>query len=195
MARWGHFFYGQAHYDEPDVVHIKPTSMRDLHVYPTDPFDDPKISMAELLAFTSDHLQRATANPFAALTARIAPTNSALAQVTSAFTDDETKLGLRKARKVSKDAFRKTLPAAAGKIAVAVEKQFGEKSAEFVECFPHGRVIYSKCQDDKLASELQTLINGVTNHQPEMVDLYMQQSLLEPHTQTPTPPAPTPPAA
>jgi hypothetical protein len=242
-------------YDEPvETVKIKPTRMRDLHIWLTNPFDDPAISMAELLAFTSDHLQRMMANSLTVLTPRIAATTTALNGVSGTFTDDETKLGLRKARKLAKNHYREALPAAVGKIAVAVEAKFGEGSAEFVECFPHGRAVFGKCPDDEVANNLQILINGVTAHQPpldvqvktdatalltgwtavftpsetstgaktttqqmkntaraalqlelfknlltlalnfprqpEQLDLYMQQSLLQPHTQTPAPPAP-----
>jgi len=244
--------------DEPDAVNviIKKTHMRDLHIWLINPFDDPNISMAELLAFTSDHLQRMTANPLPVLTARIAATNTALGNVSGAFTDDDTTLGLRKARKLAKNDYRDALPAKVGKLAVAVENQFGEKSAQFVQCFPHGRSIFSSTTDEALENNLQTLINGVTAltpplaaqvgtdatallagwtavftpsesasgaktntiaaknttrgalqlelfknlltlalnfpRQPEQLDLYMQQSLLQPHTQSPATPTPTP---
>lgn len=248
--------------DEPDTppTLIKPTHMRDLHIWLTNPFDDPNISMAELLAFTSDHVARMNANPLAALAARIAPTMTALAGVSDAFSDDETKLAVRKAQIQAKNDFLAALPAAVGKIAVAVENKYGEGAVQFVQCFPHGRSIFSSSPDDEVANNVQILINGVTAlqpalgaqsvtdatalqtgwaavfapsntatgaktatiadkkaargvlqlelftnllalaqtfmRQPEQLDLYMQQSLLQPHTQSPaTPPlpAPTPP--
>jgi hypothetical protein len=248
-------------YDEPVAAPFlkpKPTHMRDLHIYLTNPFDDPHISFADLVAFTSDHLQRAAASPVAALAARTAPTFAALTAVQAAFADDETKLGQRKASKQNKNLFRNTLAAAVGKIAIAVQAQFGEGSATFAECFPHGRTIFGSCSDDTLAAELQTLLNGVTKYspplaasvvtettalktswnavyapseastgaktgtvaaknsaraalqlelfknllalaaafprQPEQLDLYMQASLLSPHTPGSQPPPP-PPAA
>lgn len=238
---------------------IKPTIMRDIHVWFTNPFDDPHISMAELLAFSSDHLQRMQANPLPPLAARVTATNIALGNVSAAFTGDDSTLALRKARKQAKNDYRAALPAKVGKIAVGVENIFGEKSVQFVQCFPHGRSIFSSTTDDEMANHLQTLINGVTAltppldlqvqldaqallpdwtavfqpsesatgaktntmagkkaarmalqlelfknlltlalsfpRQPDQLDLYMQTSLLEPHTQTPsapTPPAPTP---
>jgi hypothetical protein len=239
------------------------THMRELHAYLINPFDDPKISMAELFDFSSDHLARMKSNPLTVLTPRIAATTTALTGVTSAFTDDELKLGLRKSSKKGKNAYRSTLPAAIGKIAVAVEDKFGEGSAEFIKCFPHGRSLFSTCPDDQLAAELQSLINAVHTlvptlaaqvetdatalltgwtaiftpsetsgsdkaasiaaknaarsalqlelfltllligqtypRQPEKLDLYMQQSKLQPHTQSPStptpPPTPPPPAA
>ncbi len=142
--------------------------MRDLHVYLTNPFDDPKISMAELLAFTPDHIQRMSSTNPAIFAARITATSTALTAVAGAFTDDETKLGLRKARNLAKKNFRAALPPAAGKVALAVEAKYGENSPEFQECFTHGRTIFSTCTDDKLAEELQALINGVTALQPAL---------------------------
>lgn len=143
--------------------------MKDLHYYLTNPFDDPKISMAELLAFSTDHLQRISANnPGGIFIPRLAATTTALTGVGNAFTDDETKLGLRKARKLVKDNYRIALPKSVGKLAVAVEAKFGEGAAEFVECFPHGRTVFSNCPDDEVANNLQTLINGVTNHQAQL---------------------------
>jgi hypothetical protein len=245
--------------DEPAApVKPKPTHMRDLHIWFTNPFDDPHISMAELLAFTSDHLQRMIANPLPALAARVTATQTALGGVSGAFTDDESMLGLRKARKQAKNDYRTALIPRVGAIAIKVQAQFGEGSAEFVECFPHGRTIFSNCPDDEVANNLDILVAGVTAHtpplaaqivtdataiktgwtavfspsesaggaktttiaaknaaraalqlelfknllalatlyprQPEQLDLYMQQTLLQPHTQTPATPA-TPPAS
>ncbi len=168
MARYDSVIYfdSGARYDEPDTpTVIKPTYMIDLHRFLANPFDDPDISMDELLAFTTDHLQRLTGNnPGGIYTARLTATNTALAVVNSAFADDQSKLGLRKARKQAKDAFRKTLLKSIGKLAGAVEAKFGEGSPEFTECFPQGRTVFSKCSDDQLANYLQTIITGVTLH-------------------------------
>ena len=232
--------------------------MRDLHTYFNNPFDDANVSMAALLAFTTDHVQRMTSTSPALFAARLTATNAALTGVNNTFTDDETKLGVRKARKLAKNNFREALPKSVGKLAVAVENKYGEGAPEFAQCFPHGRASFRSCTDDKLGNELQTLINGVTAlqavlgaqavtdatalltgwnavfspseasagaktttqaaknaarqglqlelfknlltlamlfaRQPEQLDLYMQQSLLQPHTHTPaTPTPPTPP--
>ena len=141
----------------------------DLHKYLTNPFNNPNFGMDKLVAFGTDHLARLIANnPAAVFAARITATTTALAGVGGAFTDDKTKLALRKSKKQAKDAFRAALPAAISKIYGAVEGQFSEDSAEFLECFPHGRTVFSNCKDDKLEKDLQTLINGVTAHQPPL---------------------------
>src|SRR5208337_318529 len=101
--------------------------MLDLHKYLTNPFNDSRISMSELLAFSNDHLARLIANnPAAVFAARIAATTTALNGVGGAFTDDKTKLALRKSKKLAKEKFRAALPAAIGKIYGAVQAQFGE---------------------------------------------------------------------
>ena len=232
--------------------------MKNLHNWLEIPFNDPSISMDELLAFTTDNIQRMTANNTGGfLTARITATSAALTPVSNAFTDDQTKLGLRKARKAAKDSFRTTLPASVATIASVVIGKYGLNSTVLTECFPQGRAIFSSCTDDKVTNHLQTLIVALTAHQadlgaqvvtdatalktawlavysasevstgskttteaakrtaraglqlelfknlltialqfpgqPEQLDLYMQQSLLEDHPQQPAPPTPPPP--
>jgi hypothetical protein len=261
MAHWGHFNYGQAHYDEPDnstnPTIIKRTHMYDMHKVLTNPFDDPGISVNGLLAFTSDHLGKMTSNnPGGFLAARITATNTAVGGVNTAFASDLGKLGERKTSKQAKDAFRATLPAAIGKIYVTLQNKYGEKAAQLKEFFPNGRTGFSRATDDQVGNNLQTLIAELTLHQtdvgaqtvtdatalltgwnavytpsesssgakttamaaknnaraalqlelfknlltialqyprqPDMLDVYMQQSLLEPHTQTATTPPPAP---
>lgn len=163
MARYDFsFFDSGVRFDSPDA---HPTNMRDLHRFLENPFDDPGISLAELLSFSSDHRQRMIANnPGGELTARIAATTSALDLVAGSATDDETKLALRKARIVAKNAFRDALPGQLAKISGAVVAQYGEEAPEVVECFPLGRTIFSQCTDDRLAQHLEVLLAGVTAH-------------------------------
>ena len=143
--------------------------MMDLHKFFSNPFDADGISIAELLAFSTDHLQKLTANnPGGVFTSRIAATNTALTGVENAFTDDVTKLGIRKARKLAKDNFRATLPDGIGRIYGSVTGKFGPSAPEVAECFPNGRTVFAKATDDKLASHLQTLITGVTAHQAQL---------------------------
>ena len=143
--------------------------MIDLHRYFQNPFDDPEISLNGLLAFSTDHLQRMIANNSGgSYSARIAATTAALQAVQSSTTDDLTKLGVRKARKLAKQTFRKALPEKIAKLQGAVIAKFGAKGAEVAECFPDGRTIFTKSPDDKLESQLRTLIAGVTAHQAQL---------------------------
>jgi hypothetical protein len=173
MARYdsGFRFDSGARFDEPDPTPtpIQPTPMIDLHKFLINPFDDPDISMAELLAFSTDHLQRLIANnPGGVYAARITATNMAVNAVGDAFTDDLTQLGIRKARKAAKDASRRSLPEGVARIYGAVTARFGPKGVEVLECFPQGRKVFSDCTDDQVAQQLQVTINGVTAYQAQL---------------------------
>lgn len=140
--------------------------MIDLHRFLQNPFDDPQISLGELLSFSSDHLARMIANnPGGVLTARITATTSSLTLVQNCATDDLTKKAIRKARKQVKDAFRKSLLEEIAKVNGAVVAKYGPNSPEVAECFPQGRTIFSSCTDDALEQHMETLRNGVTAHQ------------------------------
>jgi hypothetical protein len=139
--------------------------MIDLHRFLENPFDDPGVSIGELLSFSSDHLARMIANnPSGELTPRITATTSALSLVQDCVTDDLTKKAIRKAKKKVKDAFRKSLLEEIAMVNAAVVAKFGPNSPEVVECFPQGRTIFSSCADDRLEQHLQTMKNGVQAH-------------------------------
>jgi hypothetical protein len=139
--------------------------MINLARYFENPFDTPKVSLASLLAFTTDHLQRMLANnPGGVFTARITGTTAALNAINSSAVDDSTKLGVRKARKQSKRAFRKALPERLAKIQAQVVAKFGGKSPVIAQCFPSGREGVKRAPDDTLEAHLSTLVTGVTAH-------------------------------
>ena len=167
MARYGFaFFDSGARWDAPDAHR---TSMIDLHRFLENPFDDPAISLAELLSFSSDHLQRMIANPAGGeLTARITATASALTLVENCATDDKTKKAVRKARKQVKDAFRADLSKEIARVHAAVVAKYGPDTPQVTECFPQGRRIFGECTDDQLAQFLQTLHNCVGAHVAEL---------------------------
>ncbi len=143
--------------------------MRTLRTWAEVPFDDKNISMDELLAFTTDHLQRLVANnPGALFNTRITATTTKLAVVENCLTDDQTKLGLRKGKKMVKDTFRQNLPKNVEKIWAVVVAQYGSDSAEVLECFPQGRKVFTSCTDDHVENHLQTLVTGVTAHQVDL---------------------------
>ncbi|MFO1484171.1 MAG: hypothetical protein U1F71_12505 [Verrucomicrobiaceae bacterium] len=169
MARWGYaFFDSGVRWDSPDA---HPTTMRDLDTFFVNPFDDRDISIDELLAFTTDHLERMTANNGGGeLSARITATTTALDQVSDCVSDDQGKLGLRKARKQAKDNFRETLPLAVAKIMSAVAYYYGPDAPQITECVPQGRTIFSTCRDDKVETHLQTLVTALTSYQGSIED-------------------------
>jgi hypothetical protein len=140
--------------------------MTDLHKFFLNPFDDPSLGIDDLLAFATDHQQRLTANnPGGTYAARITATATALTAVNTAFADDQTKLALRKGRKLAKDNFRKGLLTSITKIHGAVVAKYGPKGAEVTVCLPQGRGVFNRCTDDQLGTHLQVLINGVTTYQ------------------------------
>ncbi len=140
--------------------------LRRLEQFFENPFDSRNISLDELIAFATDHLQRMIAHNGGGLfTARIAATSAALGALGAGTTEQLTKLGLRRARKLAKRAFRKGLGAQVFKIYAAVVAQFGVRGPEVAECFPQGRRVFSQCPDDRLVVCLQTLHTGVLAHQ------------------------------
>jgi hypothetical protein len=143
--------------------------MRTLKRYVENPFDDPSISFDELIAFSTDHLQRMIANnPGALWNNRITATNTALLSVETCLTDDQTKLGLRKSRIQTKVTFRSNLPDKIAMINGVVVGKYGPNAPEVTECFPSGRSVFSTCTDDRVENHLQTLINGLTAHQADL---------------------------
>lgn len=168
MARFDFsFFDSGVRFDTPDA---QPSStMRDLSRFLDNPFDDDGISVVELVAFTTDHLERMTANNSGGeLSTRITATSQSLDVVADCVTDDQGRLGIRKARKMAKDNFRQTLPAAVTKIVAAVIAQYGDDSPEVTECVPNGRSIFSTCRDDQVEVHLQNLVNALTVHQADL---------------------------
>jgi hypothetical protein len=164
MARFDFsFFDSGVRYDSPDA---HPTSMRDLSRFLENPFDDPNLSAAKLGAFSTDSLQRMIANnPSGELDVRIAATTSALTLFQDCMADDQTKLGLRKARKQAKDTFRETtLPKAVERIESGFISAFDGDSPVLMEALPNGRTIFTTCRDDQVGTHVQTLLNAVTTH-------------------------------
>lgn len=172
MARWGQFYYGQAHYNEPEMAppaSILRTSMYDLHKPFINPFDAPSISINNLVAFTTDHLGRMTNNNTGGfLTTRIPATTTALGTVNTAFQSDLSKLGERKTSKQTKDNYRKTLVEGAGKIMVTLQQEYGKKSPMLATFFPQGLTKFNAVPDDQVTNEWNMLIAALTAHTAEL---------------------------
>ena len=167
MARWNFaFFDSGVRWDSPDA---HPTTMRTLASFLQNPFDDPNISMAELIAFATDHLQRLSANNAGGeLTTHIAALTSSLATVEDCVTDDQGRLGVRKARKQAKDDFRLQIPADVKRIEAGFIAAFGADSPVLLEALPQGRTLFNTCRDDQVEVHLQTLLDAATTHQASL---------------------------
>lgn len=148
-----------------EQIHI----MKDLFRYLEVPFDAPAISLDELIAFSSDHLGRLVQNnPGAQFNARITATTTALTALSTCTTDNIAKLGLRKACKEGKNAFRQALPVNITKLHAAVVAKYGPESMQVTECFPQGRTIFSTCTDDTVSQHLTALYNWLNAHVPDL---------------------------
>ena len=137
--------------------------MIDLHKPFLIPFNDPDISIDNLVSFTADHLGRANNNNTGGfLTQRIAATLPAFAAVNTAFQRDKGKLGVRKSSKKFKTAYRKTLAEGLAKIQVALQNIFGKKAPMMATFFPKGLTVLTRTRDDMMASELTALVMALT---------------------------------
>lgn len=153
-------------FDEPDPIPAPHSSMRNLSRFLENPFDDDGISEAELLAFSTDNLQRMTANSPVPLAARITATTAKFNIVAQCSSDDTVRLGARKAAKMMKDDFRASLKDAINGIWVVVVAKFGLHSPQEMEIFPKGRSVFqtSETTDDKLQVQLNALLAALTSH-------------------------------
>ncbi len=152
-------------------VDAQPNShMRDLTSFLKNPFDDPKISTIRLIVFTTDHLQRMSANNAGGeLTARITATTSALGLVEDCTSDDQIRLGIRMARKQAKTDFREhTLPPAVERIEAGLIAAFTSSSPLLIEALPKGRSIFNSCRDDEVVTHLDPLLAVVTAHAADL---------------------------
>lgn len=164
MARWGFaFFDSGVRFDSPDA---HPTSMRTLSTFLENPFDDDGISMAELVAFSTDCLQRLIANnPGGELTPHITAITSSLSVVVDCVTQDQGKLGIRKASKMAKDNFRaEIIPSEVKRIEAGFIAAFGADSTVLLEALPQGRNIFNTCRDDQVEMHLLALHAAATTH-------------------------------
>ncbi len=140
-----------------------------LNRFLVNPFDDRNISLDELVAFATDHLQRMIANnPGGVFDARIAATQAALTVLGQGTTNDLIKLGLRKAGKLVKRQFRASLSGRLIRIYGTVVGALGGRHAGVVECFPLGRRIFTRCPDDLLAGHLRHLRDALAERQADL---------------------------
>ncbi len=137
--------------------------MRTLYNFGIIPFDDPGISVNEIIGFTTDHLQRAEANnEDGRLDLRIANTTTALNNLLETIADDDLQLGHRKSVKLAKAQFREEMMDEVRRIAGRVTGEYGKPSPEFTDIFPKGLTIFTRTPDDRLYSHLETMVTGVS---------------------------------
>ncbi|MFT5471381.1 MAG: hypothetical protein ACI8UO_006515 [Verrucomicrobiales bacterium] len=142
-------------------------AMRDLRNYLLNSFNDPGISMNELLAGATDHLGRLSArNGAGKWTARIAATSPALQAVQGALTDDLSKKANREARVLAKTNFRETnVTSELNKLLGGVTLHFGKDSPELRQVFADGLTAFNRATDDGLKPLLDQLAIEITSLQ------------------------------
>lgn len=123
------------------------------------PFDHRGISVNEMSAYTTDHLQRMIANnPGGLLTARITATTSTFGLFQDAFAEDLGSLGVRMASVQMKNNFRSDLPGALENLLFKIGAQYGGNSAQLTTCFPQGRTVITKATDDQVKPHLDNFV-------------------------------------
>ena len=140
-------------------------------------FDSKEISDSELLDFANAHVQRMeNNNPGGVLTPLITPTKAAAAAFEAGGSATLTKLGVQKARTMTKDEFRAALPAAIAKIYGALVAAFGPNAPEVAECFPEGRKAFQTCKNDDRKQKLQALVDALTPKVPPLAQGVVDQA-------------------
>lgn len=126
--------------------------------------------MSKLVAFTTDCLQRLIANNAGGeFTSHITAITSSLGVVEDCVTQDQGKLGIRKAAKMTKDSFRTDIiPAEVKRIEAGFIAAFGADSPVLLEALPQGRTLFNTCRDDQVEVHLQTLLDAATTHQASL---------------------------
>ena len=140
-------------------------------------FDDPQISFTELLKYSERHLQRMIANnPGGFLAARITATTTALNNVEACVTDVGTKAAIQKARTETKNLFRDDLPAGIRRIEGAVIAAYGKGGVDYIECFPEGLQVFSRCRDEELNNKLGVLVNALTPRSATVGEVHLSNA-------------------
>ncbi len=143
--------------------------MRRLLYYLVNPFKTRQVSVIGMIRFTTELLNRFVhQNDEGQFDERIEATEDALEHLVDAYTLDAAKLGVRKARKSTKNQFRATVLPAIETIYGQLTGVFGAGSDVLKEFFPFGRTIFSSCPDDMMTSHLTVLVEQATVHAADL---------------------------
>ena len=133
------------------------------------PFLEPSVSRAELLACATDSKERLRANnKGGAFDGLVAGITTAIAGMGAAMGADLTKLGRRKGAKMTKKQFRGKLPGTVARIYGGVLGHYGSRSGELRKVLPRGRQGLVRTPDDGLATALASLVAALTPLEQDM---------------------------
>ncbi len=145
------------------------SKLRNLYTWFTNPIKKARASVADLVAFGTDVVQRLIANNSDnQFSGRIVTLSAAVEALKSHTWMDDSQLGVRKHGKLTKDLFRESLLEAIRPIYGYALGAFNNPSPEMSRIFPKGRRIFTICRDDALEGHLQVLVEGLTDYQSEL---------------------------
>ncbi len=138
--------------------------MKQVAPFADSPFDDPNFSSGDFLLFSTDHLGRMRGMNLEGglLDERISITDAAITRFKEALKQDQTALGIRKSRKLTKKRMRVSLRGDVERVVAGVISHFGRKSPEFKKVVPHGREIFNTAPDHAIGDHLGNLVTSVT---------------------------------
>ena len=143
--------------------------MIDLVRFFFNPFDDERISQAEIETFTIHHIAAMVANNGAGtFSTLITQTTNLSTTFDQSLSSKVVLLGVQKARVQAKDLFRQNLAEELGKIYGMVTGRFGKKGIKTTEIFPGGLSLYSDCEDALLGTNLEALHTALTANVAEL---------------------------
>src|SRR5688572_3997887 len=118
-----------------------------------------KKAMVRLIDYGQAQLQALAAdNPGAVHATRIAAMTAAFNLLDDGMEDVETKAAIQGGKVFAKNLFRyTTVPQTVARIHASVVVHFGAESADMMECFPHGREVFTRCKDQELDDHLGQL--------------------------------------
>jgi hypothetical protein len=135
--------------------------------------DSPQFSVAEQLAFGSDHEVRLAANnPDGIFDGLLAETATALDAVSGSTGREATAEAVQKARTKAKTNLRQEIQAAVSQQSGAVHARFGKDSPEYLEFFPRGLTELRLAREAEVPEILQRLVDAADANLPELKPVF-----------------------
>lgn len=132
-------------------------------------FDDPEISVSELLSFAGDTRGRVAAhNSSGAFDILLPELDTNLGAAGGATGDEATQLAVRKAAVAAKRTLLEQIKGLISRRAGRVSDTFGKGSPQYLEFFPQGITPYREMNETDVAGKLAVLIAAAHKYDPTM---------------------------
>lgn len=139
--------------------------MMDLNRYLRNPFDDEKISIDELIAFTADHLGKLTGqNPGGAFDAAITATDALFTALSGTISAEDAAAAIRQARTAATAAKREAIHEKLSQIEGLIHARYPRGSVTYVELLPGGLQEFRDAGLDGLNAKLVSLLARLEPH-------------------------------